>query len=132
MARTEQSSSPGERYIFAVILAAIYTIEAIAILASAAPMTPDFAPGMSRSSANPLRDPEGYLAAQKFSRKIVCPRTGLPVSFADLGEEDGVPVLWVLPSGCSRWVAAAQGVCSVSSCCDVLRETSGVLLWCVS
>lgn len=59
--------------------------------------------------SNAMRDPEGYLASRRFSLKIQCPRTGLPVSYADLGQEDGVPVLWVLPSGCSRWVAAAQG-----------------------
>ncbi|ORX38407.1 Alpha/Beta hydrolase protein [Kockovaella imperatae] len=54
-------------------------------------------------------DPEGYLANRNFSRRLAkCPRTGLPVSYADFGDPDGVHVLYLLPSGCSRWLATIQ------------------------
>jgi hypothetical protein len=54
-------------------------------------------------------DPEGYLSLYKFSRRIVCPRTKMPVSYADFGDPDGTPLLWMMPSGGSRWFAAAHG-----------------------
>jgi hypothetical protein len=58
----------------------------------------------------PLTDPDGYLSLFKFNRRLrKCPRTGLSVSYADIGDPDGIPVLFVPPSGCSRWFAAPQG-----------------------
>lgn len=61
----------------------------------------------------PLTDPHAYLALFKFNRKLpLCPRTGVSVSYADIGDPDGIPVLFVPPSGCSRWFAAPQGVSS--------------------
>jgi hypothetical protein len=54
-------------------------------------------------------DPPAYLAQYRFSQKITCPRTGSIVSFADTGEGSGVPLLWMMPSGGSRWFAAAHG-----------------------
>jgi hypothetical protein len=54
-------------------------------------------------------DPPAYLAQVKFSQKIICPRTGSAVSFADIGDEGGVPLLWMMPSGGSRWFAVAHG-----------------------
>ncbi|WWC63394.1 uncharacterized protein I303_105994 [Kwoniella dejecticola CBS 10117] len=54
-----------------------------------------------------LSDPEGYLSLRKFNLRIPrCRRTNLPVTFSDIGAEDGIPVLYLLPSGCSRWIAA--------------------------
>ncbi|ODN90815.1 hypothetical protein L198_06132 [Cryptococcus wingfieldii CBS 7118] len=54
-----------------------------------------------------LSDPIAYLALLKFHRLLPrCPRTNLPVSYADLGDPGGVVVVYLLPSGCSRWVAA--------------------------
>ncbi|TYJ55771.1 hypothetical protein B9479_003549 [Cryptococcus floricola] len=54
-----------------------------------------------------LSDPIAYLALLKFHRLLPrCPRTNLPVSYADLGDPRGVVVVYLLPSGCSRWVAA--------------------------
>lgn len=61
--------------------------------------------GMSPSA---LSDPPAYLSDTKFNRRITCPRTHLPVSFSDTGDPQGVPLLWILPSGCSRWFAAPQ------------------------
>ncbi|ORY35505.1 Alpha/Beta hydrolase protein [Naematelia encephala] len=56
-----------------------------------------------------LSDPQAYLSLLKFNRRLGrCPRTGLPVSYADIGDPSGVPLLWLLPSGCSRWFAAPQ------------------------
>lgn len=57
----------------------------------------------------PHNDPEAYLASLKFSRRIICPRTKMPVSYADFGDPDGTPLLWMMPSGGSRWFAAAHG-----------------------
>lgn len=65
-------------------------------------------PKYSLSELTPS-DPQAYLSLFKFSRKIICPRTNLPVSFADIGDESGVPLLWMMPSGGSRWFAAAHG-----------------------
>lgn len=80
-------------------------------LPSSAP-SPSPAPGPSaaRAEPTPLTDPHGYLALFKFNRKLArCPRTLAPVSYADIGDPDGTPVLFVPPSGCSRWFAAPQG-----------------------
>jgi len=54
-------------------------------------------------------DPPAYLAQSKFSQNIKCPRTDSAVSFADIGDRDGVPLLWMMPSGGSRWFAVAHG-----------------------
>lgn len=69
------------------------------------------APGESLLTADPspLNDPAAYLSLFKFNRKIRCPRTGSDVSFADIGDSEGTPVLMVPPSGCTRWFAAPQG-----------------------
>jgi hypothetical protein len=64
---------------------------------------------MSHNDLTP-QNPEAYLALRKFSQRIKCRRTGSPVSFADLGDEAGVPLLWMMPSGGSRWFAAAHGM----------------------
>ncbi|OCF57548.1 hypothetical protein L486_05006 [Kwoniella mangroviensis CBS 10435] len=54
-----------------------------------------------------LSDPPAYLALSKFNRRLKrCPRTNLSVTFSDIGDEKGIPLLYVLPSGCSRWIAA--------------------------
>ena len=65
---------------------------------------------MSTSPEPTSQDPPAYLALSKFSQKIKCPRTGSAVSFAEIGSEDGVPLLWMMPSGGSRWFAAAHGM----------------------
>lgn len=57
----------------------------------------------------PLTDPHGYFALFKFNLRLPrCPRTGLSVSYADIGDPNGVPVLFVPPSGCTRWFGAPQ------------------------
>ncbi|KAL7422437.1 hypothetical protein Q5752_003085 [Cryptotrichosporon argae] len=65
---------------------------------------------------------EAYLAQARFSRKLVCPRTGLPVSFADCGHADGTPMLYVPPSAASRWLAAPQ---------DPILRRRGIRMICV-
>jgi hypothetical protein len=64
------------------------------------------------SSKPTPEDPPAYLAQAKFSQKIVCRRTNSAVSFADIGDEGGVPLLWMMPSGGSRWFAVAHGMFS--------------------
>ncbi|RXK42428.1 hypothetical protein M231_00418 [Tremella mesenterica] len=66
---------------------------------------------MSQSEETELRqsDPLAYLAQRKFSSIIKCPRTGLRVSYAQLGDPDGIPVLFLMPAGASRWLAVPQG-----------------------
>ncbi|KAK8854694.1 hypothetical protein IAR55_003433 [Kwoniella newhampshirensis] len=55
----------------------------------------------------PHSDPESYLSSLKFNRRLNrCPRTNLTVTFSDVGDAEGVPLVYVLPSGCSRWIAA--------------------------
>ncbi|WVF67572.1 hypothetical protein IAT40_002330 [Kwoniella sp. CBS 6097] len=67
---------------------------------------------ISASQAAPptaLSDPQAYLCLKKFNSRLPrCPRTNLPVTFSDIGDEDGVPLLYLLPSGCSRWIAASM------------------------
>lgn len=76
------------------------------------------------TTPTPLTDPQGYLALRKFSCKLPqCPRTGLPVSFADIGDPDGTPVLFVPPSGCTRWFAAPQGGSAVQLLIQTLLQT---------
>ncbi|WVW85510.1 hypothetical protein I302_107548 [Kwoniella bestiolae CBS 10118] len=54
-----------------------------------------------------LSDPPAYLALPKFNRRLKrCPRTNFRVTFSDIGDENGIPLLYLLPSGCSRWIAA--------------------------
>jgi hypothetical protein len=67
------------------------------------------------SSIPTPEDPPAYLAQAKFSQKIVCRRTNSAVSFADIGDEGGVPLLWMMPSGGSRWFAVAHGTSFSSS-----------------
>ena len=57
----------------------------------------------------PQSDPEGYLASRRFSSALTCSRTGMKVSYADIGDPEGIPLLWLMPSGCSRWFAVGQG-----------------------
>lgn len=58
---------------------------------------------------SPLNDPAAYLSLFKFNRKLHCSRTGSDVSFSDIGDPSGTPVLMIPPSGCTRWFAAPQG-----------------------
>lgn len=58
---------------------------------------------------SPLNDPAAYLSLFKFNRKLRCSRTGSDVSFSDIGDPSGTPVLMIPPSGCTRWFAAPQG-----------------------
>jgi hypothetical protein len=67
------------------------------------------------SSTPTPEDPPAYLAQAKFSQKIICRRTNSAVSFADIGDEGGVPLLWMMPSGGSRWFAVAHGMSHSSS-----------------
>lgn len=86
------------------------TTTAATTMASTPPLTQQEEHSPEEKEATPLTDPEAYLALFKFSRRLRrCPRTGLSVSYADIGDPDGVPVLFVPPSGCSRWFAAPQG-----------------------
>ncbi|WVQ80175.1 hypothetical protein IAT38_002280 [Cryptococcus sp. DSM 104549] len=56
-----------------------------------------------------LSDPRAYLALLKFNRRLPrCPRTNLPVTYSDIGDPQGVPLVYLLPSGCSRWIAASM------------------------
>ncbi|OWZ37645.1 hypothetical protein C351_04511 [Cryptococcus neoformans c8] len=55
-----------------------------------------------------LTDPASYLCLFKFNRRLPrCPRTNLPVTFSDIGDSTGIPLLYLLPSGCSRWIGAS-------------------------
>ncbi|ADV23567.1 hypothetical protein I305_01473 [Cryptococcus gattii E566] len=55
-----------------------------------------------------LTDPASYLCLSKFNRRLrYCPRTNLPVTFSDIGDSVGIPLLYLLPSGCSRWIGAS-------------------------
>ncbi|WWC71478.1 uncharacterized protein I206_105436 [Kwoniella pini CBS 10737] len=59
------------------------------------------------SDPTALSNPESYLSLKKFNRRIKkCPRTNLSITFSDIGSENGIPLLYLLPSGCSRWIAA--------------------------
>jgi len=53
---------------------------------------------------------EIYLACPQFSQKIICPRTSLQISFSQIGDPEGCPVLFVPPAVCSRWFAVPLGV----------------------
>ncbi|WWC90593.1 uncharacterized protein L201_005529 [Kwoniella dendrophila CBS 6074] len=56
-----------------------------------------------------LSDPPAYLSLLKFNKRLKrCPRTNLSVTYSDIGDENGIPLLYLLPSGCSRWIAAAM------------------------
>lgn len=64
----------------------------------------------SMEDPTPLTDPQGYLSLFKFNLKLPqCPRTNMPVSYSDIGDPNGIPVLFVPPSGCTRWFSAPQG-----------------------
>ncbi|KAK4687023.1 hypothetical protein P7C73_g3105, partial [Tremellales sp. Uapishka_1] len=70
--------------------------------------------------------PTEYLSSLKFSRKLAkCPRTSLPVSYGDFGDPDGVPVLFIPPSGCTRWFGALQVLLPiVDSVTDAYKSVS--------
>ncbi|ORY35705.1 hypothetical protein BCR39DRAFT_511644 [Naematelia encephala] len=54
-------------------------------------------------------DARNYFCPRNFSLRLAkCPRTQLPVSYCDIGDPEGIPVLNIVPSACSRWVAAIQ------------------------
>jgi hypothetical protein len=53
-------------------------------------------------------NPHTYLADSRFHQSFLCSRTGRRVTFADVGQPGGPPVLFFLQSHCSRWVAVWQ------------------------
>lgn len=60
-------------------------------------------------SPSPRSEPIAYLSTLPFSRRLPrCPRTHLPITYADIGDPAGVPLLVLMPSGASRWFAAPQ------------------------
>lgn len=49
-----------------------------------------------------------YVASIRFHQRLAkCPRTGMPITYAVIGdyEEADKVILFVLPSGCSRWTS---------------------------
>ena len=91
---------------------------------------------------------DDYAALPKFHNSFVCPRTAKTVGYADCGDPNGLPVLYVLPSMCSRLLcllldlhSSAKGVrliamdrpgMGLTDSCDiserVVTSTSSVLL----
>jgi len=55
------------------------------------------------------------LSSPLFSQKITCPRTSLIVSFSQIGDPEGCPVLFIPPAVCSRWAALPLGMPSYRS-----------------
>ncbi|KAJ9099908.1 hypothetical protein QFC21_003913 [Naganishia friedmannii] len=51
-----------------------------------------------------LHNSHEYLCRIELHQRLFCQRTQLPVTYMDAGDPDGVPLLFVLPSGCTRWV----------------------------
>jgi pimeloyl-ACP methyl ester carboxylesterase len=51
-----------------------------------------------------LTDPHAYLAQPQFHRSFRCSRTQKRVTYADVGDPNGSPVIYFLPSGCSRYL----------------------------
>jgi len=58
----------------------------------------------------PAQDPDTgeedlhtYLSSPLFSQKITCPRTSLIVSFSQIGDPGGCPVLFIPPAVCSNF-----------------------------
>ncbi|KAI5452465.1 hypothetical protein NCC49_000628 [Naganishia albida] len=46
-----------------------------------------------------------YLSRINLHQRLPsCSRTGLPVTYMDAGDPGGVPLLFMLPSGCTRWI----------------------------
>lgn len=56
-----------------------------------------------------------HLCSRNFHQRIVCPRTGYPVTFAVCGDlESSHVVLYCLPSGCSRYLGIfMHGICAL-------------------
>lgn len=79
-------------------------MEVLAPLSASGAVPPETASHLPQA---PLKhsDAFSYLAQGKFHRSFVCPRTGLRATYVDIGEPDGPPVLYFLPSGCSRYIA---------------------------
>lgn len=50
-----------------------------------------------------------YLASPQFAHQITCPRTSSLVSFSQIGDPEGCPVLFIPPAVCSRWFAVPLG-----------------------
>ncbi|KAF7981802.1 hypothetical protein HWV62_31905 [Athelia sp. TMB] len=53
------------------------------------------------TSSNPYE----YLASIEFHQTFFCARTQTRVSYIDAGDKNGPLLFYILPSGCSRWVA---------------------------
>lgn len=51
-----------------------------------------------------------YLSSPLFSQKITCPRTSMTVSFSQIGDPEGCPVLFIPPAVCSSWFAVPLGM----------------------
>jgi hypothetical protein len=62
-------------------------------------------------------DPYLYLVQPQFNCRIRCRRTNKRITFADVGDPEGPPVLFFLPSACSRYLAVM---------CDGLAREVGV------
>jgi hypothetical protein len=51
-----------------------------------------------------------YLSRTNLHQRLPsCSRTGLPVTYMDAGDPQGIPLLFMLPSGCTRWVGIQLG-----------------------
>lgn len=60
----------------------------------------------SSTSDDPIQsnDPYEYLSSITFHQSFICSRTKSRVSYADIGNPSGPLIVYVPPSGCSRWV----------------------------
>jgi len=70
---------------------------------------------VERSSQSPdigQEELHTYLSSPLFSQKITCPRTSFVVSFSQIGDSEGCPVLFIPPAVCSRWFALPLGMSS--------------------
>lgn len=57
-----------------------------------------------------LHNSAEYLSRINLHQRLPsCSRTGLPVTYMDAGDPQGVPLLFMLPSGCTRWVGIQLG-----------------------
>jgi hypothetical protein len=51
-----------------------------------------------------------YLSSPNFSRSIKCRLTGLSISFSEIGDLGGCPVLFIPGAVCSRWFPVPLGM----------------------
>jgi hypothetical protein len=70
-----------------------------------------------KMTEKPLQSPDTgqeelhtYLSSPLFSQKITCPRTSMTVSFSQIGDPEGCPVLFIPPAVCSSWFAVPLGM----------------------